>query len=181
MTRIGCLLVATLTACTVGEGGKQMHNPPADHHAMGAIAPTDGNTVTGTVNFTYSGAEDRVSMLVMVSNAPPGMHGFHIHNVGACGNNGMDAGAHWDGAAAGDPLAHGLPNAALHHVGDTGNIGIGADGTGTMMMESPAWTLGDGAPTDVVGRAVIFHVNPDDGTMASAGARAGCGVITAVD
>jgi len=181
MTRIGCLLVATLAACTVGDGGKPMNTPPVDKHASATIEPTTGNTVTGTAQFTYSGADDRTTLLLMVQNAPEGMHGFHIHNVGACGNNGMDAGPHWDGAAAGDPLAHGLPTAALHHVGDTGNIGIGADGTGTMMMESATWTLGDGTATDVVNHAVIFHVNADDGTMASAGARSGCGIIMATD
>jgi Cu-Zn family superoxide dismutase len=170
-----------LVGCTVGDGGKNMMQTPADHHAKATIEATMGNTVTGTAEFTYNGAEDRTSLVVMVQNAPEGMHGFHIHMNPACGNNGMDAGAHWDGAAAGDALAHGLPTATLHHVGDTGNVGVGADGTGMLMAESPAWTMGDGGPTDVVNHAVIFHVNPDDGTMASAGARAGCGVITSID
>src|SRR5262249_1016726 len=77
MTRIGWVLVMTLAACTIGEGGNPRPSTPADKHASATIAPTTGNTVAGTAQFTYSGDEDRVSLLVMVQNAPEGMHGFH--------------------------------------------------------------------------------------------------------
>jgi superoxide dismutase, Cu-Zn family len=174
MTRIGCALLLLMSACTVGDATK---GGTADKHAMAPIAPTTGNTVTGTASFTLH--EGKVSLMVMVSSAPEGVHGFHIHQNPACGADGMDAGAHWDGGAAGDPTTHGLPEAPTHHVGDTGNITIAADGTGMLMSESTTWTLGDGAASDVVSHAVIFHLNADDGTMASAGARLGCGIIAA--
>ena len=179
MTRIGCLLAVMLTGCIVGESGMQMMMP-TDKHAAATIEPTPTNTVTGTAEFTLHAGV--VTMLVTIANAPPdGMHGFHIRQNPACGNNGMDAGAHWDGAMQGDATMHGLPDSPTHHMGDTGNIGIGADGTGTLQMESTMWTLGDGAITDVVNHGVIFHVNADDGTMMSAGARLGCGIIAATD
>jgi superoxide dismutase, Cu-Zn family len=174
MMRIGRVMFAMLAACSVGEVGMQ---EAMDKQAMAPIAPTTGNTVTGTAAFTLR--DGKVTMLVTLANAPEGSHGFHIHQNPACGADGMDAGAHWDGGAAGDPTTHGLPDSPTHHSGDTGNITIAADGTGTMMAESTTWTIGGGGITDVVNHAVIFHLNADDGTMASAGARLGCGVIAA--
>jgi superoxide dismutase, Cu-Zn family len=171
MTKIGCVLLLMLGACTVGEAGMET----VDKHATAPIAPTTGNTVTGTAAFTLH--EGKVTLVVTLAMAPEGVHGFHIHQNPACGMDGMDAGGHWDGGAAGDPTTHGLPESPTHHSGDTGNITIAADGTGMMMAESTMWTIGGGGTTDVVNHAVIFHLNADDGTMPSAGARLGCGVI----
>ena len=103
------------------------------------------------------------------------MHGVHIHNVPSCGNNGMDAGPHWDDNDTGAGTHHLPPGGG--HLGDLGNVTIAADGTGTLTFSNPAWTLGDGAATDVVPRAIIFHEKMDDGTMPSAGARWGCALI----
>jgi Cu-Zn family superoxide dismutase len=179
MTRIGCLLLLSIGACTVGDatgGDDNMMGTTKKARAM--IAPTTGNTVTGMAEFTLSNGT--VSLSVSVSMAPPGMHGFHIHQNPACGADGMDAGPHWGGAMAGDAAGHGLPESPTHHHGDVGNITVGADGLGTMSATSPLWTLGDGAATDVVPHAVIFHTAADDGTMPSAGARIGCGIIALV-
>jgi len=173
MIRYGCFVLLLSAACDVGESG----GGNTDKTASATIAPTTGNMVTGTVKFTLH--DGKVSVVINVMSAPEGMHGFHIHQNPACGNDGMDAGAHWDGAAAGDPTTHGLPEGATHHLGDLGNVTISAAGTGMVMATNAAWTLGDAAATDVVPHAVIFHANMDDGTMPSAGARIGCGVIAA--
>jgi Cu-Zn family superoxide dismutase len=175
MTRLGCVLLLIASGCTVGDAGMQMMGEQKS--ATATIAPTTGNTVTGTANFTIM--DDQIMLVVMIQNAPEGMHGFHIHQNPACGADGMDAGAHWDGTAAGDPLAHGLPESPLHHAGDTGNIAIAADGTGMLTVHSGVWTIGDGTFSDVINHAVIFHLNADDGSMPSAGARLGCGIIEA--
>jgi superoxide dismutase, Cu-Zn family len=144
--------------------------------AAATIAPTTGNTVMGTVTFTKGGGD--VSLSLSVTMATEGMHGVHIHQVGACGTDGADAGGHWDGGtAAGEATTHGLPGGAMEHLGDLGNITVSAAGTGSLSVSKAEWTLGDGAATDVVGKSIIFHASPDDGTMASSGARAGCGVI----
>jgi Cu-Zn family superoxide dismutase len=89
----------------------------------------------------------------------------------------MDAGPHWDDDDTG-PANHHLPPGG-GHLGDLGNITIAADGTGRLTFSNPAWTLGDGASTDVVPHAIIFHQMMDDGTMPSAGARWGCALIAA--
>ena len=174
MSRIGCVLLLVMTGCIVGDQGEVN----TDKHAVANVQGTPGNFVIGSARFTLS--DGVVSVLVELGNAPEGTHGFHIHQNPACGNNGMDAGGHWDGAdAAGDPMTHGLPDAVTNHYGDIGNITIAADGTGTLTATREQWTLGDGAASDVINHSVIFHVNPDDGTMASAGARLGCGIIAA--
>ena len=175
MFRLGCI-VLLLSGCFVGEADE----PVKDKHATATIEPTTGNTVTGTAAFTLR--DGKVSVVVDVANAPEGVHGFHIHQNPACGNNGMDAGAHWDGGdVAGDMTGHGLPESGTHHLGDLGNITVAADGTGTLTASNDGWKLGDGSLQDVVNHAVIFHTNMDDGTMPSAGARMGCGIIAAID
>lgn len=143
--------------------------------ASATFAGTNGQTVAGTAKFTEAGA--MVTMTATFTAGPAGVHGLHIHNVPMCGNEGMDAGPHWDDVDT-SAAGHGLPG--VGHLGDMGNITIAADGTGTFSFSHPEWTLGDGGVKDVVARGMIFHQNMDDGTMPSAGMRYGC-AITALD
>ena len=148
--------------------------------ATATFVGTNGQTVTGTGTFT-KGGDGEVSLVVMIAAAPAGMHGIHIHQVPSCGNEGMDAGPHWDDLDTG-PANHHLPprdGQRVGHLGDLGNITVAADGTGSLTFSNPAWTLGDGAATDVVPHAIILHQMEDDGTMPSAGARWGCALIMA--
>jgi superoxide dismutase, Cu-Zn family len=166
---VGTTLLFTLAACgSDDEGGG------AEPSASATLAPTTGNEATGTAKFTQE--DGLVSVTLEITGAPAGTHGVHIHQEGACGNDAMDAAGHWDGDAEGDPAEHALPGSS-GPLGDLGPIAIGADGTGTLTLSNEAWTLGDGADSDVVGHAVIFHAMTDDGTMPSSGARAACGVI----
>ena len=110
---------------------------------------------------------------------------MHIHQNPNCSPNdsGVDgaivnagaAGGHWNPTDAG----HGFPAAAVHHVGDMGNIMIVDGGTGKLTLVSKDWTVQPGAKS-VVGHALVFHVQADDGTsqpVGDAGSRPGCGVI----
>jgi Cu-Zn family superoxide dismutase len=146
-----------------------------DATASATFAGTNGQTVAGTAKFTEH--DGVVTMAVTFTAAPVGTRGIHIHQMPACGNEGMDAGPHWDddNTAADN---HHLPPAA-GHLGDMGNITIAADGTGTLTFSNPAWTLGDGAATDIVPHAIILHQMMDDGSMPSSGARWGCALIAA--
>lgn len=172
------LLVSALAACgDEEEDTTEGEDPSTTASASATLAPTEGNTITGTAKFSEQ--DGKVSVTVDIADAPPGNHGLHIHQGNGCGNNAMDAKGHWDGAMEGDPADHGLHDAATSHMGDLGNIKIGEDGKGTTTVSSAHWTLGDGGEMDVVGHAIVFHAAEDDGTMASAGARLGCGVIAA--
>jgi len=140
---------------------------PATTTAAATFMGTNSQTVTGTATFTQAGAAS-VSLTVTLTAAPVGVHGIHIHQMPACGNEGMDAGPHWDDDDTTAPNHHLPPTAG--HLGDLGNITVAADGTGTLTFSNPLWTLGDGATTDVVPHAMILHQLMDDGMMPSAGA-----------
>ncbi|MBA3463324.1 MAG: superoxide dismutase family protein [Deltaproteobacteria bacterium] len=166
---MSCLATVVAVTAACGDDGGSGGGATASATFMG----TNGQTVTGTAKFTKSGST--VSLTVTITAAPVGAHGIHIHNVASCGNNGTDAGPHWDDVDTGAGGHHLPPTDG--HLGDLGNITIAAGGTGTLTYSNPAWTLGDGAATDVVPRAIIFHEKMDDGTMPSAGARWGCALI----
>jgi Cu-Zn family superoxide dismutase len=189
---------------TTPEGGGTPDNAVPDQNSPGQdtgadTAPTrytahadirgtfDGSVANGTATFTEENGE--VTVVVDMTKAfPPGsagMHGMHIHQNGSCGPNdsgadgaivnGGAAGAHWNPLDAG----HGFPTAAVHHAGDMGNIIIADGGTGKLTLVSKEWTVQSGAKS-VVGHAVVFHIQADDGTsqpVGDAGSRPGCGVI----
>lgn len=160
------LAVAALPAC----GGDDEESVTASATFTG----TNAQTVAGTGKFTRTG-DDPVTLAVTITAAPTGTHGIHIHQNPSCGAEGMDAGPHWDDDNT-DAGNHHLPPGG-GHLGDLGNITINADGAGALTFSHPGWTLGDGASTDVVPRAIIFHQLMDDGSMPSAGARWGCALI----
>jgi Cu-Zn family superoxide dismutase len=150
---------------------------------MAVLASKSGSTVTGSATFTVSGG--LVTLKLNVAHAEPGPRGVHIHQTGDCSDpNAANAGGHWNP----DMHTHGsgAPDAgATSHLGDLGNITIGADGAGTLTHSNPEWKLGDGSPFDVLGKAIVVHKNTDDlVTNASdagpgmSGARLACGVIT---
>jgi Cu-Zn family superoxide dismutase len=101
----------------------------------------------------------------------------HIHMMGDCSMDGMAAMGHWNPAMK----MHGKWGMGEFHLGDIGNVTVGADGTGMLTLSTNLWTVGDGtAMNDVVGHAFMVHMNPDDFVTqptGNAGARIGCGVI----
>ena len=73
-----------------------------------------------------------------------------------------------DGASAGGHFnpgghQHALPTGNLRHLGDLGNITVGADGKGTLEILATGANLKDGDPSSFLGRAVIIHEKKDDG------------------
>ena len=147
----------------------------ADRQAGTSLESRSGSTVTGTATFREDG--DQVTLTLDVTGASPGAHGAHIHEVGDCSAaDASSAGPHWNPFTK----VHGAPDAE-HHLGDLGNIQIGQDGKGTLKLSKVEWTIGDGANTDVVGKALVIHAAPDDlmtDPAGNSGARQACGVIT---
>jgi Cu-Zn family superoxide dismutase len=142
--------------------------------ATATLISTSGSTATGTVNLAQL-ADGSVEVTASLRGVPPGVHGFHIHEKGDCGDNGNAAGGHYN--PSGTP--HGAPNADPHHAGDFGNVTADADGNVNTRFVTRSITVSAG-PMTAVGHAIILHANPDDLTTqpsGNAGARIACGVV----
>ena len=148
--------------------------PAYAQSATARLEPTKGNATAGTVTFTQKG--DKVGIEAKVSGLTPGGHGFHIHEKGDCSSgDGMSAGGHFNPTGK----LHGNPGVPDHHTGDLTMLVADASGNASLSMEFGAMTIGSGA-TDIVGKAVIVHKDPDDYTTqptGNSGARVACGVI----
>lgn len=163
---------APLALCIAIAGCAGM-GPPAPS-ATASLQATKGNAVTGTVKFSRQG--DKVLVVASVSGLKPGAHGFHIHEKGDCSSgDGMSAGGHFNPGAR----PHGHHGTAAHHAGDMPNLEANAYGNATLTVELDGISIGQGA-ADILGRAVIVHVNQDDYVsqpVGNAGGRLACGVI----
>ena len=142
--------------------------------ATATLAPTAGNTTSGTVTFTQKG--DKVMVNAKVSGLTPGGHGFHVHEKGDCsGSDGMSAGGHFN--PTGKP--HGDPNVPDHHAGDMPMLQADASGNAMLSADLGPMTVGSGV-TDIVGKSVIVHKDSDDfktQPTGNSGARVACGII----
>lgn len=138
------------------------------------LGSTSGSTAAGTVTFTEM-ADGTVRAEIHLTGVPAGIHGFHLHDKGDCGDNGNAAGGHFN--PGGTP--HGAPDAASHHAGDFGNLDAGTGGVVNAVRTLHGVTVSPG-PNSVVGHAVILHANPDDFTTqpsGNAGPRIACGLV----
>lgn len=145
--------------------------------ARAAIEARSGSSVKGEAVFSEIGG--KVHVVITVTGATPGLHAVHAHETGDCSApDAKSAGSHFnpDGAAH----KHGAPDAAEHHAGDFGNMDVGANGTGIIDLTTSSITVTSG-PRSVVGRSIIVHEKVDDFSqpVGNAGARVGCGVISA--
>ena len=162
------LLVCTLlllSACGNGET-----------KAIATIEAKSGSSVSGTVTFIEK--DGIVVMKAALSGLSQGNHAIHIHAIGDCSAaDGKSAGGHWNPTKKN----HGKWMEAPFHIGDIGNLVVGADGTGTIERETNLWSVGGkDAAKNVIGHAIIIHEGPDDFSSqpsGAAGPRVGCGEI----
>ena len=164
MKKLALLAIALLFGCRSGSGPM----------AMASLNPSEGNTAKGMVHFQEQG-NGSVEVTVDLTGVPPGVHGFHVHEKGDCGNNGQNAGGHFNPMS----MVHGAPDAVSHHAGDFGNVTADANGEVHTRFMTHSVTVKEGA-NSVVGRAVVLHANPDDlvtQPTGNAGGRIACGVV----
>jgi Cu-Zn family superoxide dismutase len=142
--------------------------------AKAMLMAREGGTVEGHVTFTESGGE--VAIVAHITGAPPGTHGFHVHETGDCSSADFkSAGGHFNPTE----MPHGAPTDMERHAGDLGNVEVLEDGTVHHEATSSMITVAPG-PGSVVGRGVILHEKADDlvsQPTGAAGARLACGVV----
>lgn len=147
----------------------------------------------GTAEFTPF--DHAVAISITVEGLEPGLHGVHIHETGICQAEGdtpfASAGGHFNPTGAhhgAGPQAAATPGAATPamdeaHAGDLGNIMVGENGAGTLVVTTDRITLEQGAENsldDADGSAIVIHADEDDLTTdpsGESGDRVGCGVI----
>lgn len=110
----------------------------------------------------------------------PGVHAFHVHEVGKCEPPFATAGGHFNPGGH----KHGLKADAGAHAGDMPNLRVGQDGKVAFEVQNHSVSLKGGDPTnlaDADGSALVIHATGDDYTSdpaGNAGGRIACGVIT---
>lgn len=158
-------------ALAVLAGCASKPEPPS---ALVMLNPTAGQKANGMVRMMQEG--DRVVVRARVSGlAPNQAHGFHVHEKGDCSApDASSAGEHLN--PQGKP--HGAPHAE-HHAGDLPSLKADAAGVAATSFEVKGTLLGAGA-TDLMGKALVVHADPDDymtQPSGNSGKRIACGVI----
>ena len=168
------LLLTSAAGSALGSGAR---------HASGTFVGASGTTI-GTARLVED-ASGIVHLNVHVAGLTPGLHGIHIHAVGACTPNFLAAGGHYN------PLGdqHGLDNPNGPHAGDLPNLVVNAEGVGHLNATTDRVTLSAGVATlfdttpQAEGSALVIHANEDDqvtdATNGGSGPRIACAVIHA--
>ena len=150
----------------------------AANEAVARVAPTQGNTVTGSVALASSPEGVRITGAIQ-GLKPNAEFGFHVHEKGDCSApDGSSAGGHFNPTQA----QHGNPTSGAHHAGDMVNIRSNGEGVAQVDTTAAGTTLHGEPNTDVMGKAIVVHESPDDyATQPSgnSGKRVACGVIAA--
>jgi Cu-Zn family superoxide dismutase len=120
-----------------------------------------------------------VLIRLMLTDAPPGSHAFHIHSVGACEPDLNAAGGHFNPY----DKDHGILVPTGRNAGDLPNVHVPANGALTVDVLAAEVTLekdGPGSLADADGASLMLHAGADPYTGPPRGAaapRMACGVI----
>jgi Cu-Zn family superoxide dismutase len=178
------LALAGASLGAASQAGQMKHDMSMMKPIAEATADIKGEGITGvaTLKEFEHGPSRVVQVHIEVSGLKPGLHGVHLHAIGACEPAFTAAGGHFDPGPAGntDPDAN-----HPFHMGDLPNLNVGADGKGVLDAVTTRVTLTDSPVTlfDADGAAIIIHGNPDQGITGepksgvSGGPRVACGVI----
>ena len=156
-------------------------NMPHDAPVESANLVSSSGAVIGTVR-VFSDASG-VTLRIEASGLPPGMHGVHVHSVARCdAPDFKSAGAHWNPTTK----QHGHQNPAGFHMGDLGNLGVGANGKLVAGLLIPGARLtgsdiGSGVIMhDYDGTSLVIHAKADDektDPSGNSGDRIACAVL----
>lgn len=149
-----------------------------------AVAFFNENQIKGTVIFEEIkiNSKDLVKLCVNLSGFEPNsLHGFHVHEYGDLTKGCATMCDHFN------PFnkTHGAPNDIERHVGDLGNLCADYNGVVNIEFTDQMIKL-RGSETNIIGRGLIIHADPDDcgkglneasKINGNAGKRIGCAII----
>ncbi len=131
----------------------------------------------GTLTFTET--KEGVQVGGRLNGLPPGIHGFHIHQVGECTTPDFkSAGPHFNPGQK----QHGDLNPQGLHAGDLANLTVSPEGSGSINMLAKGATIQAG-PHSLMqpgGTSLVIHASADDrksDPSGNSGERIACGVI----
>jgi Cu-Zn family superoxide dismutase len=149
-------------------------------HAEATIRDRAGAAV-GFARFSEDSG-GRLHVTVHAEGLTPGLHGLHLHAVGACDGSTTppfaSAGGHYNPTGH----QHGTENPHGHHAGDLPNLAVNAAGVGRLTARVEGLTVGE--LFDANGTAIVVHQDEDDYETDSgprgpgnSGPRVACGVL----
>jgi len=153
------------------------HTPSAGEAktARALLESKSASSVTGTAEFVQTGND--VKLTLSVAGASPGKHAVHVHVVPDCSDaEAKSAGDHWNPSHE----DHGQFDVAPFHLGDIGNLDVGDDGKGSLVLTTPRWSIASGKENDLLGHSIVVHASVDDlktNPSGNSGGRQACGVI----
>lgn len=134
-------------------------------------------TLPGKPIGTITAKQTRYGLLLVpnLRGLPPGIHGFHVHELGNCGDNGQAAGGHLDPKKTNK---HGGPYDRDGHLGDLPVLFVDNDGNATTPILAPRLEL-----ADIHGHSLMIHAGGDNyrdqpKPLGGGGARLACGVAS---
>lgn len=152
-------------------------NDRIDNTISLTLESKSGSTATGDVTFIEENGV--VKMDAKFSGLKPGVHAIHLHEKADCtAEDATSSGGHWNPTHK----KHGKwGDSDGYHKGDIGNFEADADGNGSISMQTDEWCIGcSDESKNIVGKAVVVHVDPDDFTSqptGDAGGRVACGGV----
>jgi len=181
--RVNILLSSALLAVAAAITGAQTPTPVGttgkpSPTASGSFMDAEGRTV-GQVRLQQT--PRGVLLKIDLTNATPGIHAIHMHEVGRCDAPSFEsAGAHLDTAAH----KHGFMNPAGQHTGDLPNLEVPATSKLSVEYAMDGVTVESGARSllDADGSALVIHAGKDDYASDPAGGsgdRLACARISA--
>ncbi|MEM9243010.1 MAG: superoxide dismutase family protein [Pseudomonadota bacterium] len=104
---------------------------------------------------------------------PPGEHGFHVHEIANCANDGLAAGGHFDPGHTGKHLGPYQEG----HLGDLPVLYVNKHGDSTTPVYAPRLQV-----KDILGHSLMIHAGGDNYSdspepLGGGGARIACGII----
>ena len=124
---------------------------------------------------TASQTSGGVTLTIIASGLPHGLHGLHVHDVGRCDPPGFEsAGSHWNPASK----LHGFNNPQGPHSGDLPNLTVSSSGVARETAVLAGASLEGLADAD--GSALVIHAGADDyatDPSGNSGGRIACAVL----